>query len=90
MLTMCPLVWLAKTVDVDYIKMRGWKEVILQNVYRKEFVAGNLAEHATSGRYFVSVSGYIPHVISQSTRRRQRSQSWLGVRRPVDSSHELK
>ena len=71
MLTMCPLVWLAKTVDVDYIKMRGWKEVILQNVYRKEFVAGNLAEHATSGRYFVSVSGYIPHVISQSTRRRQ-------------------
>ena len=61
MLTTTPLVWLAKTVDVDYIKMRGWKEVILQNVYRKEFVAGNLAEHATSGTYLVSVQWRYRH-----------------------------
>ena len=37
--------------------MRGWKEVVLQNVYRKEFVAGNLAETATPGTYLVSVPG---------------------------------
>ncbi|TFK81137.1 P-loop containing nucleoside triphosphate hydrolase protein [Polyporus arcularius HHB13444] len=41
-------VWLAKNVDADYMRMRGWKEVVAQNMYRKEFVAGNLADHATS------------------------------------------
>ncbi|KAI0757785.1 HlyB/MsbA family ABC transporter [Daedaleopsis nitida] len=41
-------VWVATTFNKDYLRMQGWKRVVRDTSYRKEFVAGNLAEHATS------------------------------------------
>ncbi|RPD56247.1 P-loop containing nucleoside triphosphate hydrolase protein [Lentinus tigrinus ALCF2SS1-7] len=41
-------IWLAKTVDHDFIKMKGWKHVVREDLHRKEFVVGNLAGHASS------------------------------------------
>ncbi|RPD56235.1 P-loop containing nucleoside triphosphate hydrolase protein [Lentinus tigrinus ALCF2SS1-7] len=41
-------IWLAKTVDHDFIKMKGWKDAVRGGWYRKEFVVGNLKEHAYS------------------------------------------
>ena len=39
------------TKNADYVKMRGWESVVSSDEYRKELVAGNLAEHAIIGEY---------------------------------------
>ncbi|KAI0716183.1 P-loop containing nucleoside triphosphate hydrolase protein [Cerioporus squamosus] len=43
-----PRIWLARTVNEDFMKMKAWKSVVRSSWHRKEFVAGNLGEHATS------------------------------------------
>ncbi|TFK85028.1 P-loop containing nucleoside triphosphate hydrolase protein [Polyporus arcularius HHB13444] len=41
-------IWLARTVNDDFMKMKAWKNVVRDSSHRKEFVAGNLGEHATA------------------------------------------
>ncbi|KAH9947363.1 P-loop containing nucleoside triphosphate hydrolase protein [Amylocystis lapponica] len=41
-------VWAATTKNEDYIRMQGLKHVVNDMEHRKEFIAGNLAEYATS------------------------------------------
>ena len=43
------LVWAATTSDEDYVKMQGWRRVVSDVLHRKEVVAGNLGEYASSG-----------------------------------------
>ena len=43
------LVWAATTSDEDYVKMQGWRRVVSDVSHRKEVVAGNLGEYASSG-----------------------------------------
>ncbi|KAG2034310.1 P-loop containing nucleoside triphosphate hydrolase protein [Suillus americanus] len=42
------LVWAATTVNQDYIRMQGLKDLGRNFFYRKELVAGNLGEYVTS------------------------------------------
>ena len=41
------------TKNADYVKMRGWESVVSSDQYRKELVAGNLAEHAIIGEHLI-------------------------------------
>ncbi|PIL27886.1 ATP-binding cassette transporter [Ganoderma sinense ZZ0214-1] len=41
-------VWLATTLNQEYLKMRGWQRTVRDIGHRKEFVAGGLAGYATS------------------------------------------
>ncbi|TFK83989.1 P-loop containing nucleoside triphosphate hydrolase protein [Polyporus arcularius HHB13444] len=40
--------WAVNTQNKDYVKMCGWRKAVKQEKHRKELVAGNLAEYATS------------------------------------------
>ncbi|KAH9920549.1 HlyB/MsbA family ABC transporter [Epithele typhae] len=40
--------WLARTVNAAFIKTRGLKRIVQDGNFRKEFVAGNMGEFATS------------------------------------------
>ncbi|KAG1759101.1 P-loop containing nucleoside triphosphate hydrolase protein [Suillus occidentalis] len=42
------LVWIAATVNEDYVRMRGLYSLVSQRGYRKELVAGNLGEQITA------------------------------------------
>ncbi|KAM5543268.1 hypothetical protein V8D89_003142 [Ganoderma adspersum] len=41
-------VWAATTTNEDYVKMQGWRRVVGDVSHRKEVVAGNLGEYASS------------------------------------------
>ena len=65
------LVWAATTTKKDYVKMEGWRRVIGDVSHRKEVVAGNLGEYASSG--MPSVSASIPHIPYPTSSRVQES-----------------
>ncbi|PIL33930.1 ATP-binding cassette transporter [Ganoderma sinense ZZ0214-1] len=41
-------VWAATTTNEEYVKMQGWRRVVSDAAHRKEIVAGNLGEYASS------------------------------------------
>ena len=43
--------WAVSTKNMDYVKKKGWEEIVVSKKHRKELVAGNIADHAIAGEY---------------------------------------
>ena len=53
------VVWAATTRDEDYVRMVGWRRVVGDVAHRKEVVAGNLGEYASSRMLSAGLQAHI-------------------------------
>ena len=60
--------WAVSTKNLDYIKKKGWEEIVVSKEHRKELVAGNLADHAIAGELIYLSMSYLALSASLVTR----------------------